>query len=271
SIFKNLRDELLQDEPNYLPPSAIFLQIAEKGAQYSAEQIILEKFRFNAIDDRYEGILSAHRNTFSWIFAPEADNTMPLSFFVQCLTSSDDLYWVKGKPGSGTSTLMSYLRTHKETKGKLQEWVQEDLLVLADFFFRNARKKTLQRSQQGLLRALIYQILRQCPELIQQIYPECIIPNHLSNGTEQRSYNDIVAKNKGLPSALSYPPNRPIPNNSEAFEYFYGSDMLEQDEQQMFTGLRKFRREGTMQDMTDMLFPSDECANIFSHRANPVS
>ncbi|RTE68396.1 hypothetical protein BHE90_017226 [Fusarium euwallaceae] len=49
---------------------------------------------------------------------------------------------------------MKYLRTHKETKGKLQEWAQEDRLVL------------------GLLRGLIYQILRQCPELIQQIYPE---------------------------------------------------------------------------------------------------
>lgn len=204
TIFKNLRDELLQDESSYLPPSAIFLQVAEKGVQYSAEQIILEKFRFNAIDDRYEGIPSAHRNTFSWIFAPEADDTVPLSSFVQWLTSSDDLYWVSGKPGSGKSTLMKYLRTHKETKGKLQEWAQEDLLVLADFFFWNAGKKTLQRSQQGLLRALIYQILRQCPELIQQIYPEVgHLPRHERLGDDGDENFQIPSPPTSVPGLLA--------------------------------------------------------------------
>ncbi|RYP65088.1 hypothetical protein DL771_008469 [Monosporascus sp. 5C6A] len=172
SIFKDLREELLQDESNYVPSSAIFLQLAEKGAQYSAEQIVLEKFRFNAIDDRYEGIPSAHRNTFSWIFAPQTDSTAPLPSFAQWLTSADDLYWISGKPGSGKSTLIKYLCTHEETKRKLQDWAHDNPLVLAGFFFWSAGKKTLQKSQQGLLRSLIYQILRRCPELIQQIYPE---------------------------------------------------------------------------------------------------
>ncbi|KAF4966307.1 hypothetical protein FSARC_5979 [Fusarium sarcochroum] len=164
-------------EPEHLPPSAIFLETAERGAQYSIEQVVLKKLRFSAIDERYDTIPSAHSDTFSWIFKPEDQDVAAPSSFLEWLTSTDDLYWISGKPGSGKSTLMKFLCTHEVTKHKLCQWAhgnrtrspnachdsdyseEEDRLLLGDFFFWNAGKKSLQKSQEGLLRALIYQIL----------------------------------------------------------------------------------------------------------------
>ncbi|KAJ3542099.1 hypothetical protein NM208_g4032 [Fusarium decemcellulare] len=172
-IFKNLRsNKYTQDDLTDGPPSAIFLRVAEKGAQYSTELMVLEGFRFNTMDDRFEGIQPAHRDTFSWIFAPQDNEAAPVSSFVQWLTSADDMYWISGKPGSGKSTLMKYLSTHEDTEKLLSNWAGENFLIVAEFFFWNAGKNSLQRSQQGLLRSLIYQILRRCPELAHKIYPE---------------------------------------------------------------------------------------------------
>ncbi|KAF4449242.1 small s, partial [Fusarium albosuccineum] len=177
--IRDLKDQLVlsmkkhfKDDPNDEPPSAILLRVAEKGAKYSTELMILEGFRFNTMDARFEGIQPAHRDTFSWIFAPRDNEAAPVSSFVQWLTSADDIYWISGKPGSGKSTLMKYLSTHEDTEKLLSDWAGDDFLIVADFFFWNAGKNSLQRSQQGLLRSLIYQILRRCPELAHQIYPE---------------------------------------------------------------------------------------------------
>jgi hypothetical protein len=47
-------------------------------------------------------------------------------------------------------------------------WQQK--LVIANFYFWNASTQQSQKSQRGLLRTILYQILRQCPELIQMAY-----------------------------------------------------------------------------------------------------
>ncbi|KAK4148964.1 hypothetical protein C8A00DRAFT_19297 [Chaetomidium leptoderma] len=169
--FNDLQEEVHQQRDQDAPMS-VLLGVAEKEIQYSAEQAILDKFRFDGIDDRYESIPLAHNETFTWVFGTAGDATVPLSSFTEWLGSKRDVFWVSGKPGSGKSTLMKYLCTHQETKRKLQDWAKHDSLIMADFFFWNAAKKPLQKSQQGLLRALLYQILRQSPKTIEQIYPE---------------------------------------------------------------------------------------------------
>ncbi|KAJ4253305.1 hypothetical protein NW762_010460 [Fusarium torreyae] len=198
-FFGETRYGLPLAESEHESPSAIFLDAAKRGVQYPIEQVILERLRFDVIDERYDAIPSAHSNTFSWIFKPDGQDDAAPSSFLEWLTSTDDLYWISGKPGSGKSTLMKFLCTHKVTKQKLREWAhknragspraiqesdycdQDDRLLLADFFFWNAGKKSPQKPQQGLLRALLYQILHQCPELIQQVFPEAIHPQKLES------------------------------------------------------------------------------------------
>ncbi|KAK4449067.1 hypothetical protein QBC34DRAFT_326556 [Podospora aff. communis PSN243] len=169
--FRQLRQELRAGEAPRIPMT-ILLNVAEKGIQYSAEQAVLDKLRFDSIDDRYQGIPLAHYKTLSWVFGTQANAVASPSPFADWLASANDLFWISGKPGSGKSTLMKYLCTHDETRRRLQDWAPGGKLVMADFFFWSAAKKMLQNSQQGLLRSLIYQIMRQSPTIIELIYPE---------------------------------------------------------------------------------------------------
>ncbi|KAJ4988895.1 hypothetical protein SVAN01_05519 [Stagonosporopsis vannaccii] len=140
--------------------------IASKGRQYSAEQVILSLIRFDCLEDRYSDISPAHHSTLTWLFET-ADTTT----FVRWLESDDDLYWISGPPGSGKSTLIKFLYNHESTKRSLQLWAQNSVVVVAGYFFWNAGTNKLQKSQEGLLRSLLYQILRQCPDQIPVVFP----------------------------------------------------------------------------------------------------
>jgi NACHT domain len=138
---------------------------ASRGQALFAEQIILQCLKFSSIDSRQESISKEHDHTFSWIF-----NNSSSTRFVEWLKNEDGLYWISGKPGSGKSTLMKFLAAHGNTVASLKEWAGVKKLVTASFFFWNASTHRSQKSQQGLLRTILYQILRQCPNLIQEVY-----------------------------------------------------------------------------------------------------
>lgn len=70
----------------------------------------------------------------------------------------DSAFWVTGKPGSGKSTFMKFLRDHDSTDALLQEWAREDLLIVADHFFWLPGSQ-LQKSFEGLARSLMHAIL----------------------------------------------------------------------------------------------------------------
>jgi hypothetical protein len=138
---------------------------AHRGQAYFAEQLILQSLRFSSIESRHESISKEHSNTFSWIF----DQASPTKF-VEWLKGEDGVYWVSGKPGSGKSTLIKFVAEHEQTKRWLEEWAGDKKLVIANFYFWSASTHQSQKSQSGLLRTILYQILRQCPELIQTAY-----------------------------------------------------------------------------------------------------
>lgn len=138
---------------------------ARRGKDYFAEQVILQSLRFSSIDSRYESIPEEHSNTFSWIF----DEASPTKF-VQWLKKEDAVYWISGKPGSGKSTLIKFVAAHEQTRIYLEGWAGDKKLIVANFYFWNASTHQSQKSQRGLLRTILYQILRQCPELIRTAY-----------------------------------------------------------------------------------------------------
>ena len=97
---------------------------------------------------RREGVTDAHERTFDWILNEDQSN------FASWLSEGSGIYWIKGKAGSGKSTLMKYLVDHEHTEKLLREWAGCNELLLAEHFFWVAGT-SLQKSNQGLLRGAI--------------------------------------------------------------------------------------------------------------------
>lgn len=86
------------------------------------------------------------------------------------LEQENGIYWIEGKPGSGKSTLMKFLLSDNRTTKMLRRWSGPSELIVASHFFWSAGT-VLQKSQEGLFRALLYQIFTQCPEIIRKVCP----------------------------------------------------------------------------------------------------
>ena len=143
----------------------------DKMSQFTREQQILRALNFEGMDDRHIAIHAAHERTFAWVFGLASGTDQCTADFADWLRSNDSLYWVSGKPGSGKSTLMKYLGDHSALKENLSVWAGSWTLVVAKYFFWDLGKDALQKSQLGLLRSLLYQILRRHPNLIQEAFP----------------------------------------------------------------------------------------------------
>ncbi|KAI3325623.1 hypothetical protein HD806DRAFT_490791 [Xylariaceae sp. AK1471] len=128
------------------------------------QQKILKSLRFPEIRIRHESIKAAHFKTFQWIFDSQGPG------FVDWLEAGEGIYWIRGKAGSGKSTLMRFLVEHPETAKTLSKWASERKLVIASHFFWYAGN-AVQKSREGLFRTLLFQILRQIPDLIETLFP----------------------------------------------------------------------------------------------------
>jgi hypothetical protein len=97
------------------------------------------------------------------------DGTTRETSFKRWLTSDDGVFWINGKAGSGKSTLMKFLANHWKTKALLRQWSGSGDLIIASFYFWSAGHES-QRSQLGLLKGLLYQVILQCPHLIPSVW-----------------------------------------------------------------------------------------------------
>ena len=80
------------------------------------------------------------------------------------LSSSNGLFWIAGKPGSGKSTLIDHLVHNNQLVSKLQHCSSLDWIVLR-FFFDFRGGKGLTNSFEGLLRSLLYQLIKEIPQV----------------------------------------------------------------------------------------------------------
>ncbi|KAK4196079.1 hypothetical protein QBC40DRAFT_300613 [Triangularia verruculosa] len=165
-----LRDRWLQ---GWLPEpiQASLLQITSGGHS----QQIIDSLAHQYMDDRGEAIPKAYADTFSWLFRARDDSASavnpapPWSCFPTWLSSSTkEIYWVTGKAGSGKSTLMKFILSHKELDSNLSVFAGNTPLLKASFYFWNSGTE-LQKSQEGLMRSLLHQLLLQKPELVRQV------------------------------------------------------------------------------------------------------
>ncbi|KAK1809883.1 hypothetical protein LTR12_015773 [Friedmanniomyces endolithicus] len=120
---------------------------------------ILQTLHYYGMFDRQTSISSTYGKTGHWIFDPQRTS------FERWLQHGHGIYWICGKPGSGKSTLMSFLSEKLRTDQRVRLETSGMPTTVVGFFFWNAGTE-LQRSQEGLLRSLLFQILRECPDLI---------------------------------------------------------------------------------------------------------
>jgi hypothetical protein len=183
---------------------------AEHGIRYSAEQGILELLRFDDMEGRHANIRPPHDKTFPWIFQNSAllGGNRSASKFVEWMVSEDSLYWISGKPGSGKSTLMKYVSNHDLTRINLRKWSEGSRLIIAKFFFWAASREDLPKSQEGLLRSIIYQMLGQCPDLIPRAFPSqwnaytSPVLDHHQSGNDKLKLPELLAALASIVSQL---------------------------------------------------------------------
>lgn len=149
--------------------SAITDQTNER-CKRQVELSLLESLRFETMTHRHDTIPDAHQRTFEWIFR-EQSNGEVWSNFCEWLESGSGIYWINGKAGSGKSTLMRFIAEDSRTRTHLENWAEGSKLELPSFYFWNSGVLE-QRSQAGLLRTMLYQILSQYTELMPIVFPE---------------------------------------------------------------------------------------------------
>jgi ankyrin repeat protein len=116
-------------------------------------RILLDSLRFDQIDARQMTIKNAHVKTCRWLLAkPE---------YIDWLDTTKQgehhgFLWIKGKPGTGKSTLMKFALANARKKMK-------DRIIISFFF--NARGEDIEKSTIGTYQSLLLQLLEQVPTL----------------------------------------------------------------------------------------------------------
>lgn len=134
----------------------------EEAKRVKRQQSVLRSLVFPSIKARHAAIKPSHAKTFDWIFSQST------STFFKWLEAGQGVYWIRGKAGSGKSTLMKFLAEYQETFRALKIWSQPHRIVMASHFFWIG-SNSMQKSQIGLLQTLLYYVLSQCPHLIEVI------------------------------------------------------------------------------------------------------
>jgi hypothetical protein len=99
-----------------------------------------------------------HSETFEWIWA---------SPFAQWLASSQELFWIRGKPASGKSTLMN----HISQDPRLEECLlasrgSSGRLIVITFYFDFRQEQTLANTVKGMLLTIIRSLVVHAPDLV---------------------------------------------------------------------------------------------------------
>lgn len=130
---------------------------------------ILGLLNFSHINFRKTTISSVHAKTCDWILL--------LPEYEQWLNHEEvgrhgGFLWIRGKPGVGKSTLMKFIYMHMMKGDKPGH-------SLTIGFFFHARGVILERSTSGMLRSLLFQLLRGFPSLLSIIEGVKTIPGQL--------------------------------------------------------------------------------------------
>ncbi|KAE9362882.1 hypothetical protein N431DRAFT_490327 [Stipitochalara longipes BDJ] len=168
-----IRDKMIHEEPEIFTTFEM-LNVSddrESTIRTSVQAKVLQCLYYLTMTNRYQDLILAYPKTFEWIFHNASIENLPWSNFVDWLQTGSGLYWINGKAGSGKSTLMKHIVDAEQTHRYLRIWAGESPICFLTFFFWNSGLSE-QKTQQGLLRSLVFQILDEYPELIPLALPD---------------------------------------------------------------------------------------------------
>jgi hypothetical protein len=133
-----------------------FLDSGNRGAPQNEREACLRTLGFLEIDLREQDISAPVEHTCDWLF-----DTLEFKKWQNRidLATNNGVLCIKGKPGAGKSTLMKHTLEHCKN-------VFPDDLIIAYFF--NARGSTLEKSPLGMLRSIVYQLVKKDVTLFDQ-------------------------------------------------------------------------------------------------------
>jgi ankyrin repeat protein len=117
------------------------------------KRLLLDSLRFNQIHIRQTTVKNAHTKTCKWLL----EDSKYLDWLDAAkLSKHHGLLWIKGKPGTGKSTLMKFALAHAHNT------IRNGIVI--SFFF-NARGEDLEKSTTGTYQSLLLQLLEGFPAL----------------------------------------------------------------------------------------------------------
>lgn len=174
-----------------------------RAEQNAMRRRLLEALEYPEINERrnmIEGRIGNFGQTYKWIFD---DSRHGRTAFSQWLQSDETMFWINGKPGSGKSSLMTYIYHNIRPGGPgasfLKKWAHPyDVKLLTFWFFRPVSSHLL-KSLEGFWRSLCFQLLDMDNSLVERIRADDLAPPALKSalvemGSAFRSWTDSELK-----------------------------------------------------------------------------
>ncbi|KAH7166479.1 hypothetical protein EDB81DRAFT_943351 [Dactylonectria macrodidyma] len=154
-------DHMCQRDPNdWQPLDRKALDVSGGAIERKPHWELTSDAVVQEIDERWRGFIS-------WL---QSDNR--------------NIFWIRGKPGSGKSTLMKFVIDNDNTGKLLGRW-RPGTKILSHFFWKIGSPP--QNSIKGLLCSLLHCILRESSLSIEEVL------NHFKNSSSKDSYDDWSA------------------------------------------------------------------------------
>ena len=172
--------------------------LTEAESNIIADKIVAS-LNYDSRPVRHGSVPQAHKDTFQWAFDSRLSHW---------LRSGSGIFWISGKPGSGKSTFMKFIASHFQTKELLTSWAgsANTLAVAAHFFW--IAGTPIQRSWQGLLQSLLFDVLHNHPSIVPLTSPNrwaAAKAGQWQTAAEPWSVTELAAALRALASAKDIP------------------------------------------------------------------
>ena len=210
--------------------------------------VILTSLSYDEMFDRYDKIADAHKQTFGWVYDDPGPGFLPW------LQEGKGIFWIRGKPGSGKSTLMKHLFEDKRTFTAFQRGSRSLSPARAGFFFHD-RGSELQKSLAGLLRGILYQLLCQFDDLVLRVLPMYSKSKHLGTSADWSREEELLLALSAITDQDDV--------RGDALLFIDGLDEYHGDHSKLLDWLRNLADPSTQHGLKLKLCVSSRLYNVF--------